>query len=158
MYGTGSKDSTNYGARAVTKTSQTFDAVIKAPEDTSKLTTGIAFNRAAPCVAIYWKGLYPNQDTFRIGLSRRFNMVPAKIYKDIVDTHSPDLNIDPTATMNRVFKLARAAPLGGATLAEAEAMQLVRSNFANAAVMNDDARYRSLGDFGSALALSAGGE
>lgn len=51
----------------------------------AKLTTPVAmkpatlfFNKAAPCIAMYWKGMEPNRNSIRVDFIRRFNMVPNK--------------------------------------------------------------------------------
>ncbi len=162
MYATSPSDMTTTGARNVSTINSKYISTYNwgpTPDNTYDL----AFNRSAPCIAMYWKGMEPNKNAIRLDMIRRFNMVPNKEVRDLVEIGKPNTEIDPNETINSLFKVTRSAPFGGHTLREVDGggnnvMNAIHMNMANSQLLTGDLKYLSIGEYAKALQNGNGGE
>lgn len=97
-YSNSDTDAMTYGARSPAAVNNRYESKVIVPIDSTENRL-ITFNRAGPCMAMYWKGMEPDKNSIRIDFLRRFNMVPMKQMQYIVDVDSPNPDIDGVETV-----------------------------------------------------------
>lgn len=146
-------DMTTGGSRPINQITidNTYQALFNRGSEASEK---LKFNIAAPCIAMFWKGMETNKNSIKITFHRTFNMEPIKTVRHIVNLEGPPVDVDPVETMTKVIKVSRMAPFGGHTIRSEEGARVVLAssqNFANILQLEADSKFGGLGEFASAL-------